>query len=85
LKIWHYNFHKGDNTLYFVIQDPWPVNEGAVYIMSYSNLCDGRIRAKGDGVYPVEQNMINIWVGFISYDNDTIPPPDRPVDQNIWQ
>ncbi len=55
----------------FLVRDPWPVNEGETYMMSYEKLCNGR------NCQPDETADTGVWRGSVvyntSYSNNTIP------------
>ena len=57
--------------VWFLVRDPWPVNEGETYMISYEKLCNGR-NCKSE-----EDADTGVWYASIvpntSYVNDTIP------------
>lgn len=66
-----YGYTVIDSEIWFLVRDPWPVNEGETYMISYEKLC------KGNEYRPSEEADNGVWYASIvvntSYANETIP------------
>ena len=66
-----YGYTVIDSEIWFLVRDPWPVDEGETYMISYEKLC------KGTDYKPGEESDNGVWYASIvintSYVNETIP------------
>lgn len=66
-----YGYTTVDSEIWFLVRDPWPINKGKSYIISYDKLCNGA------NCKPGEESDTGVWSASIvvntSYANETIP------------
>ena len=64
-----YGYTMTNSDIWFLVRDPWPVDKGETFKMSYEKLCNGRNYQVG------ENEDIGVWIQSIvvdtSYDNIT--------------